>query len=208
MGHRTVKRVPPDFDWPLNKAWKGYLNQNPNPECKECGGSGSRLRIEVDDYFNGIYIHLSALLRNVPLEVYKAITGRKRRDVFSPDSLDIYRLEKLICSPFGGENPSFCPHCDGKGSFPSKEYEEWQPEEPPIGEGWQLWETVSEGSPISPVFGTAGKLAGWCAENATWFADFKWSKEKWLEMFREGTEALETSTLLVVERKKSKKEEG
>lgn len=24
MGHRTVKRVPLDFDWPLNKVWLGY----------------------------------------------------------------------------------------------------------------------------------------------------------------------------------------
>lgn len=26
--------------------------------------------------------------------------------------------------------------------------------DPPAGDGWQLWETVSEGSPISPVFPT------------------------------------------------------
>lgn len=31
--------------------------------------------------------------------------------------------------------------------------------EPPEGEGWQVWETVSEGSPISPVFATAEELA-------------------------------------------------
>jgi hypothetical protein len=36
-----------------------------------------------------------------------------------------------------------------------------QRQEPPAGAGWQLWETVSEGSPASPVFGTAEELAGW-----------------------------------------------
>jgi len=30
----------------------------------------------------------------------------------------------------------------------------WKPTEPPAGPGWQLWETVTEGSPITPVFAT------------------------------------------------------
>jgi hypothetical protein len=30
--------------------------------------------------------------------------------------------------------------------------------DPPTGEGWQLWETVSEGSPITPVYSTAEGL--------------------------------------------------
>lgn len=30
--------------------------------------------------------------------------------------------------------------------------------EPPEGEGWQIWETVSEGSPTSPVFATREEL--------------------------------------------------
>lgn len=29
---------------------------------------------------------------------------------------------------------------------------------PPKGDGWQLWETISEGSPITPVFATADDL--------------------------------------------------
>ncbi|HYX20433.1 MAG TPA: hypothetical protein VFA98_06265 [Thermoanaerobaculia bacterium] len=47
-----------------------------------------------------------------------------------------------------------CKVCDGTGCDPAtrKAYESWKPEEPPAGPGWQLWETVSEGSPISPVF--------------------------------------------------------
>lgn len=32
---------------------------------------------------------------------------------------------------------------------------------PPKGAGYQLWETVSEGSPISPVFKTPDELANW-----------------------------------------------
>lgn len=47
-----------------------------------------------------------------------------------------------------------CKVCEGTGVHPEarKAYESWKPEEPPAGLGWQLWETVSEGSPISPVF--------------------------------------------------------
>ena len=40
MGHRTVKRVPLDFDWPLDTIWKGYLNPYSPTECLQCKGSG------------------------------------------------------------------------------------------------------------------------------------------------------------------------
>lgn len=36
---------------------------------------------------------------------------------------------------------------------------------PPTGDGYQLWETVSEGSPISPVFATPEELATWMTRN-------------------------------------------
>jgi len=36
--------------------------------------------------------------------------------------------------------------------------------EPPVGNGFQLWESVSEGSPISPVFESAEKLCRWLAD--------------------------------------------
>lgn len=37
--------------------------------------------------------------------------------------------------------------------------------DPPTGEGWQLWETVSEGSPISPVFRDREGLIDWIASS-------------------------------------------
>ena len=54
--------------------------------------------------------------------------------------------------------------------------------EPPTGEGYQLWETTSEGSPVSPVFASLDELCEWCEENATTFASFKATKEQWKEM--------------------------
>lgn len=71
-------------------------------------------------------------------------------------------------------HPELCERCEGHGSieaYPGQraEAEAWERSEPPSGEGWQLWETVSEGSPISPVFETPEDLAEWMSSPAyTW----------------------------------------
>lgn len=76
-----------------------------------------------------------------------------------------------------------CSVCNGEGTLPHpneairKLHEEWKEYEPPAGAGYQLWETCSEGSPVSPVFASAEELADWCAENATIFASEKTSRE-------------------------------
>ncbi len=57
--------------------------------------------------------------------------------------------------------------------------------EVPSGEGYQLWETTSEGSPQSPVFKTLEELCEWCEGNATTFAHFKTTKEEWFKMLNE-----------------------
>lgn len=55
--------------------------------------------------------------------------------------------------------------------------------DPPDGEGFQLWETTSEGSPISPVFTTPEELAEWCEDGTTVLGYEKISKEAWLNSF-------------------------
>jgi hypothetical protein len=59
--------------------------------------------------------------------------------------------------------PVECATCKGTNNSATAEqkaaYDAWSATEE--GEGWQLWETVSEGSPISPVFDTAEGLAAW-----------------------------------------------
>lgn len=62
-----------------------------------------------------------------------------------------------------------CPTCKGYASLEKyegqrAEAEAWEPTDPPKGDGWQLWETVSEGSPVSPVFATADGLAEWMSD--------------------------------------------
>ncbi len=59
-----------------------------------------------------------------------------------------------------------CRKCWGDGElWPSKEakelYENWEQVEPPTGEGYQMWETVTEGSPVSPVFADKETFVNW-----------------------------------------------
>lgn len=62
---------------------------------------------------------------------------------------------------------------------------------PPIPEGepfqWVLYETTTEGTPVSPPFTSLEELAAWCETGATVFADMRWTREQWLASFRAGT---------------------
>jgi hypothetical protein len=41
MGHRTLKRVPLDFNAPIGQIWEGYVNPFPAPTpCAACDRSG------------------------------------------------------------------------------------------------------------------------------------------------------------------------
>ncbi len=81
--------------------------------------------------------------------------------------------------------PTHCNHCAGEGFFwPSEEdrlaYDNWEPSQPPEGPGYQLWETTSEGSPISPVFAEPEPLARWLSGNRQDTIDHNTSYETWL----------------------------
>lgn len=81
------------------------------------------------------------------------------------------------------EKWGYCPVCDGSGQDPaSKEaYDAWEETPVPTGPGYQVWETVSEGSPVSPVFATADGLehylvntSGHSRESARAFIESGW----------------------------------
>jgi hypothetical protein len=127
---RELKRVPMDFDWPMKRVWKGYINPYRGINCPWC-------------------------------------------------------YDKDLDSSNGYETT--CPHCKGSGTiYINEEIErlnnEWEPVDPPEGDGYQLWETTSEGSPASPVFATLEELCEWCADNATTFGSEKATKEEWMQM--------------------------
>ena len=61
-----------------------------------------------------------------------------------------------------------CPQCHGEGSFEAypgqdADRDAWERTAPPEGPGWQLWQTVSGGGPVSPVFENPERLAEWMA---------------------------------------------
>lgn len=78
--------------------------------------------------------------------------------------------------------PTLCVICNGKGGYwPSKEAEDadknWKSTEPPTGEAYQIWETVSEGSPISPPFTDPSSLAAFMALRYPTDGDYRqWMK--------------------------------
>jgi hypothetical protein len=163
MGHRVVKRVPLDFDAPIGKTWPGYLS----PDWRPCPS---------DDCDKG-YTLAAAWL------------GREYRMIGHAGS-DRWKATKTIIKAAGlPENWGTCAICNGHAIHPDdiEASEAWEETEPPEGDGWQLWETTSEGSPVSPVFATPEELANWCADNATAFADFRWSAAEWLRSFQTGT---------------------
>ena len=70
------------------------------------------------------------------------------------------------------KQPYICAHCKGENhTWPDaaskRRYNRWKPTEPPKGDGYQIWENVSEGSPISPVFAKPEDLADWMIANDT-----------------------------------------
>lgn len=102
------------------------------------------------------------------------------------DAINRWILVKFRCKRLG--IPMSCEACKGMGvleAYPGQraEADAWEPTEPPTGEGWQMWETTSEGSPTSPVFATAEELAEWCATGATVFGtDHYAGRDEWLRI--------------------------
>lgn len=123
---RELRRVPLDFDYPINKVWYGY-------------------------YLKPSFCHSTFQAGCEGCRKFAQIKGIKLSSTGCPDFHAQIELNFDI--------------------------------EPPKGEGYQLWETTSEGSPKSPVFKTLEELCEWCEEFATTFADYKATKEQWKSMF-------------------------
>lgn len=260
---REVRRVPLDFDWPLNKVWRGYLTPEslhgrPCPACKN--GYSPRAQ-ELFDLWYGYLPFDPVSTGSTPLrgdtptvrefaernvsrspEFYgpgeAVITQEAQRlanlwngqwshhltqdDVdalvaagrlmdfthtWSPedgwqkieppvtptaaqvndwslrglghDSINASIVIRARCERAGVDDT--CPRCNGHASievYPGQraDAEAWEPTDPPAGEGWQLWETVSEGSPITPVFSGADALARYLTDEL----DFRWSAARTL----------------------------
>ena len=103
-------------------------------------------------------------------ELTGGLAGRPPRN-WGHDAIDRWHATDAIIKAAGLDPKTWgiCPACNGRGSTEGyegqrAEAEAWEPSEPPMGEGWQLWSTITEGHPVSPVFASSEGLAGWMSD--------------------------------------------
>lgn len=202
---RQVRRVPLDFDWPLNKPWSGYIS----PEWRPCPGeceNGST----VESAWVEATVHLILTMAHQSRRGYPPIHPWLERLAYHPDRAPGPKIVELTTglagrspSPLGHdscdrweatkkifvaaglkEDWGTCPVCHGHAIHPDdfQLSECWVQTDPPIGDGWQLWETVSAGSPITPVFKTPEELARHLTNGGGWTSlDGGQTYERWLK---------------------------
>ncbi len=225
---REVKRVPMDFDWPLNKTWDGFLS----PDYRSCPDEG----VTCFNGQNAAAQFLDELTTMFSLVADSAMKGKNHPTI---QQLETYHTlpdwskqpilirKKMVTlyqelsneldspSPFGFIGSSHglyfqllqkaglydpdaegddkyswgtCTTCKGESIHPEDKAasDAWEATEPPTGEGWQIWETVSEGSPISPVFATPEELARHMADAHKGSVTDGASYDQWLGMIKSG----------------------
>lgn|SRR3990167_6789817 len=207
MGRKLI-RVPLDFDWPLNKTWEGYLNPHFR-KCPDCQNGSTVAMDRLSDlvnllmlsgsdsldgkchpYFNEAPLYATQGLVPSPdmAELTTALAGRAPAGRMGHDTSDKWSAtKKIIKAAKLPKDWGTCKTCAGHCVDPAVKvaYDAWKETKPPKGKGFQLWETTSEGSPISPVFKTLDELCEWCAGNASTFGSSKANKERWREMLDE-----------------------
>jgi hypothetical protein len=133
----------------------------------------------------GLWLTARADLGTTLHEISAGLAGREPSH-FGHDCCDAYTALKAVIKAAGHDPETWgiCKVCGGHGEDPTtrEASEAWQNYDPPVGDGYQLWETTSEGSPTSPVFATLNELCAWCADNATTFGSFKAGAEEWRKM--------------------------
>jgi len=210
---REIKRVALDFDYPINQMiWKGYHNPYQAMKCKVCDGSGygPEYKKLSDDWYgferpknrwcNAItQDEVQALLdegrlmdfrRDDPEYVPSAdeVNGWSKKEI-GHDSINRWICVEARAKRLGIKD-KLCKVCDGQGGlWPDEKYEQLADEfkfiDPPAGDGYQLWSTTSEGTPMSPVFAQPEHLARWLHENkASTFGSGTASYEEWLRFIK------------------------
>lgn len=104
---------------------------------------------------------------------------------FGHDSCNQWIVCKAECERNGW--PTECVRCHGEGRIwisedAKRQADEWTEIDPPSGDGFQLWENCTEGSPVSPVFATLDGLCAWCETGATTFGSATASADDWRKM--------------------------
>lgn len=166
----------------LNRSWSHHLNDDDVKALVD----GERLHDLTHDFTPG-----EGWKKKDPFVIPTADqVNRWSISGFGHDCINQWVVCKSVLERLG--LPSECEHCKGEGSvWESDEAkslgEAWESYEPPYGEGWQMWETTSEGSPISPVLASPEELASWLASNgASAFGSLTATYDGWLNMIMQG----------------------
>jgi hypothetical protein len=167
------------MDFEYEGIWKGYDNPY-YKSCPDCEHGITKDRAKLEKWV-GDFMHRSKIE-----EITTGLAGRPPQAPFGHDASDRWHAVNKIIKA-AGFTPSewgICATCGGEAIDPDvlEEYDAWEPYDPPTGDGYQMWETTTEGSPSSPVFATLDELCIWCEENATTFASFKATKDEWRNM--------------------------
>ena len=123
------------------------------------------------------------------LDLVKRLGGEGPDRVLGFGSGTTWRIEKKLLELAGLDHETWgiCPVCHGERLDPAMKqaHDEWRPTEPPTGVGYQLWETTSEGSPLSPVFPTLKELCAYAEDNCSTFGSNYTSAAEWERMLAE-----------------------
>ncbi len=176
-GEATIRREARRLADLWNGAWSHHLTQEDVDALIEAG----RLKDLTHDWVKGEgWVPRNPMPTVTPAEVnHWSLMG------MGHDSINCMIVVKARCKREG--LPYLCSHCEGHGSverWPGQraEAEAWEAVEPPTGDGWQMWEDTSEGSPISPVFDTPAALAEWLAIHETTFGSARATPAEWLRI--------------------------
>jgi len=204
---REIKRVALDFDYPINAMiWKGYANPYSGLKCEVCDGTGQSpefkklsdswygssnpwfCRITQDEVQalvdEGRLLDFDTKNGNIPTA--EEVNNWANKSPFSHDSINKWICVKTRAKRLGITETE-CKYCNGEGVlWPEEKYaklsEEFEGIDPPTGEGYQLWSTTTEGTPMSPVFDTTEKLARWLSDNnASSFGSSTATYDEWLK---------------------------
>lgn len=113
---------------------------------------------------------------------------------FGHDSINASVVIRARCEREGISDT--CSTCDGHASVEKyggqrAEADAWGWTGPPEGEGSQLWNTTTEGHPMTPVFATLDELCEHAAANCSVFGSDMASAEEWRRMLDDNFVALE-----------------
>lgn len=205
---REIKRVPLDFDAPINEPWAGYQPPRwrscPSPDCSN-GQTRTGAWVhaiiypllmldrplaserDLHPWLAELPLRPSGLPTSDAVEFCTALAGRAGNSPFGHDAIDQWRSVEALLRGAGLSKDFFrCKVCDGHAIHPDDlaASEAWERTEPPAGDGWQLWQTVSDG-PISPVFATSDGLVAYLATTGDAWGHV-WRREAAEAFMREG----------------------